>query len=115
MAGFYISSALRACPRLAPMPLRRQVSGPMTNPPPAIAVERLVKVYKQTEAVAGIDFALTPGSITRLLGGNGAGKTTTISMIMGLVTPTSGGVRVLGAERPRQRYRVLHRMNFESP
>jgi ABC-2 type transport system ATP-binding protein len=87
----------------------------MANPPPAIEVDRLVKVYKTTEAVAGIDFALAPGSITGLLGGNGAGKTTTIAMIMGLVTPTSGSVRVLGAEMPRQRYRVLHRMNFESP
>jgi ABC-2 type transport system ATP-binding protein len=36
-------------------------------------------------------------------------------MIMGLVTPSSGQVRVLGVEMPRQRYRVLHRMNFESP
>jgi ABC-2 type transport system ATP-binding protein len=36
-------------------------------------------------------------------------------MIMGLVTPTAGQVRVLGAEMPRQRYRVLQRMNFESP
>src|SRR5262249_40072543 len=62
-----------------------------------------------------IDFALAPGSMTGLLGGNGAGKTTTIAMIMGLVTPTSGRIRVLGAEMPRQRYRVLHRMNFESP
>src|SRR5215467_6400015 len=87
----------------------------MANAPPAIEVQRLTKVYKQTEAVAGIDFALAPGSITGLLGGNGAGKTTTISMIMGLVTPTSGSVRVLGADMPRQRYRVLHRMNFESP
>ncbi len=34
---------------------------------------------------------------------------------MGLVTPTSGRVTVLGVEMPRQRYRVLHRMNFESP
>jgi ABC-2 type transport system ATP-binding protein len=49
------------------------------------------------------------------LGGNGAGKTTTIAMIMGLVTPTSGTVSVLGADMPAQRYRVLHRMNFESP
>jgi ABC-2 type transport system ATP-binding protein len=87
----------------------------MANPLPAIEVDRLVKVYKATRAVAGIDFALAPGSVTGLLGGNGAGKTTTIAMIMGLVTPTSGHVRVLGAEMPRQRYRVLHRMNFESP
>jgi ABC-2 type transport system ATP-binding protein len=83
--------------------------------PPAIAVDRLVKTYKTTTAVAGISFALAPGSITALLGGNGAGKTTTIAMIMGLVEPTSGSVAVLGAAMPRERYRVLHRINFESP
>ena len=83
--------------------------------PPAIAIERLVKIYKTIPAVDGISFTLAPGSITALLGGNGAGKTTTIATIMGLVTPTSGRVAVLGAEMPRQRYRVLHRMNFESP
>ena len=86
----------------------------MPTPPP-IVVERLVKIYKTVPAVDGISFTLTPGSITALLGGNGAGKTTTIATIMGLVTPTSGRVTVLGAEMPRQRYRVLHRMNFESP
>ncbi|HEX2656558.1 MAG TPA: ABC transporter ATP-binding protein [Xanthobacteraceae bacterium] len=82
---------------------------------PAIAVDQLVKVYKTGTAVAGISFSLQKGSVTGLLGGNGAGKTTTIAMIMGLVTPTSGTVSVLGASMPRQRYRVLHRMNFESP
>src|SRR5687768_3550234 len=86
---------------------------------PPIAVDRLVKVYKTrietSIAVNGISFALPPGSVTGLLGGNGAGKTTTIAMLMGLVTPTSGTARVLGAEMPRERYRVLHRMNFESP
>jgi ABC-2 type transport system ATP-binding protein len=82
---------------------------------PAIAVERLVKDYKTTRAVDGISFTLAPGTITGLLGGNGAGKTTTIATIMGLVMPTSGRVTVLGAEMPKQRYRVLHRMNFESP
>jgi ABC-2 type transport system ATP-binding protein len=82
---------------------------------PAIVVDRVVKVYKSTRAVDGISFALAPGSVTALLGGNGAGKTTTIAMIMGLVTPTEGTVTVLGAEMPRQRYHVLHRMNFESP
>ena len=82
---------------------------------PAIAVDQLVKVYKTTRAVDGISFAIEPGSVTGLLGGNGAGKTTTIAMIMGLVTPTAGTVKVLGAAMPRQRYQVLHKMNFESP
>src|SRR5207302_1019279 len=82
---------------------------------PAIEVEHLVKLYNTTRAVDGISFALETGTITGLLGGNGAGKTTTIAMILGLVMPTSGSVRVMGAEMPRQRYQVLHRMNFESP
>ena len=81
----------------------------------AIAIDRLVKRYKGVAAVDGISFRLPSGSITGLLGGNGAGKTTTIAMIMGLVTPTSGTVTVLGAHMPRERYRVLDRMNFESP
>ena len=82
---------------------------------PPIAVERLVKIYKTVPAVDGISFTLAPGTITALLGGNGAGKTTTIASIMGLITPTSGCVSVLGAQMPQQRYRVLQRMNFESP
>jgi ABC-2 type transport system ATP-binding protein len=81
----------------------------------SIEVERLVKIYKTVPAVDGISFALAPGSITALLGGNGAGKTTTIASIMGLIAPTSGRVTVLGAHMPSQRYRVLQRMNFESP
>jgi ABC-2 type transport system ATP-binding protein len=82
---------------------------------PAIEADRLVKIYKTVPAVDGVSFAIAPGSITGLLGGNGAGKTTTIAMIMGLIAPTAGRVSVLGAEMPRQRYRVLQRMNFESP
>ena len=82
---------------------------------PAIAVDQLVKVFGATRAVDGISFALPPGSMTGLLGGNGAGKTTTIAMILGLVMPTSGSAKVLGAQMPGERYQVLHRMNFESP
>jgi ABC-2 type transport system ATP-binding protein len=81
----------------------------------AISVDRLVKRYKSATAVDGISFRLAAGSITGLLGGNGAGKTTTIATIMGLVMPTAGTVHVLGAQMPKERYRVLHRMNFESP
>jgi ABC-2 type transport system ATP-binding protein len=81
----------------------------------AIAVDKLIKRYKAALAVDGVSFRLPAGSVTGLLGGNGAGKTTTIAMIMGLVTPTSGSVSVLGCQMPKDRYRVLHRMNFESP
>ncbi|MFC5069513.1 ABC transporter ATP-binding protein [Flaviflagellibacter deserti] len=87
----------------------------MHAPPPAIEVENLVKVYRRTTAVDGINLSIASGSVVGLLGGNGAGKTTTISSIMGLLRPTSGSVRVLGADMMRDRYRVLHRMNFESP
>jgi ABC-2 type transport system ATP-binding protein len=81
----------------------------------AIAAEHLVKVYKTTRAVDDVSFRIARGSITGLLGGNGAGKTTTIAMIMGLVLPTAGRVRVLGCSMPEQSAAVLGRMNFESP
>ncbi len=81
----------------------------------AIEVAHLVKVYKTTRAVDDISFRIARGSITGLLGGNGAGKTTTIAMIMGLVLPTSGSIRVLGCSMPEQSAEVLGRMNFESP
>jgi len=81
----------------------------------AIEVDRLTKHYGESIAVDGISFRIKAGSITGLLGGNGAGKTTTIGMIMGLVSPTSGSVKVMGADMAREPYRALYRMNFESP
>ncbi|WP_088348331.1 MULTISPECIES: ABC transporter ATP-binding protein [Rhodomicrobium] len=80
-----------------------------------IHVRNLVKRYGDITAVDGISFSVEAGSVTALLGGNGAGKTTTISMLLGLVLPTSGEVRVFGTDMTRDRYRVLHRMNFQSP
>ena len=76
----------------------------------AIDVAHLIKVYKTTRAVDDVSFRIRRGSITGLLGGNGAGKTTTIAMIMGLVLPTSGRVRVLGHAMPEQSAEVLGRM-----
>lgn len=82
---------------------------------PAIRVTRLTKRYKTVVAVSALDFEVARGSVTALLGGNGAGKTTTLSMIMGLVLPTSGTIEVLGQDMVHHRYRVLPRMNFSSP
>jgi ABC-2 type transport system ATP-binding protein len=80
-----------------------------------IAVKDLVKHYDKVVAVNGLTFSVDKGSVTALLGGNGAGKTTTIAMLLGLVLPTSGDVRIFGVDMIRDRYEVLHRMNFQSP
>jgi ABC-2 type transport system ATP-binding protein len=81
----------------------------------ALIVEGLCKTYDKTIAVRSLSFSLVAGSTTGLLGGNGAGKTTTIGMIMGLIEPTSGSIRVFGHDMAHDRHRVLGRMNFESP
>jgi ABC-2 type transport system ATP-binding protein len=65
--------------------------------------------------VDGISFTVARGVTAALLGGNGAGKTTTLSILLGLLLPTSGRVEVLGEDILRHRYRVLPRMNFSSP
>ena len=61
-----------------------------------IEVENLCKLYGELAAVNGASFAARPGEIFGLLGPNGAGKTTTIHCVSGLLTPTSGRVRVNG-------------------
>ncbi|KIL99180.1 hypothetical protein CCC_03398 [Paramagnetospirillum magnetotacticum MS-1] len=81
----------------------------------AIEVQSLFKSFGPVKAVDGISFAIAAGSTTALLGGNGAGKTTTLSMLLGLLLPTSGSITVLGEDMVRHRYRVLPRMNFSSP
>jgi ABC-2 type transport system ATP-binding protein len=80
-----------------------------------VAVKDLTKVYGTVTAVNDITFSLKPRSTVALLGGNGAGKTTTIAMLLGLVVPTSGEVRVFGADMARNRYQVAQRINFQSP
>ena len=81
----------------------------------AIRVEGLTKRYGATLAVDGIDFVVAPGTTLGLLGGNGAGKTTTIAMLLGLLIPTAGTIRVLGHDMARDRFAALARMNFSSP
>jgi len=84
-------------------------------PDPVILVHHLVKRYGTTVAVDGIGFTVERGVTAALLGGNGAGKTTTLSILLGLLLPSSGTVHVFGEDVLRHRYRVLPRMNFSSP
>jgi ABC-2 type transport system ATP-binding protein len=80
-----------------------------------VVVAGLTKRFGAVTAVDGISFHVREGSTTALLGGNGAGKTTTLAMLLGLLLPTSGTVRVLGTDMVRQRHQALGRMNFSSP
>ena len=82
---------------------------------PVIQVSDLRKSFGDTLAVDGIDFVVPRAATAALLGGNGAGKTTTLSMLLGLLLPTAGRIRIFGEDMLRHRYRVLPRMNFSSP
>ena len=64
--------------------------------PAILEVDQLVKKYGDFEAVKGISFEVEEGEVFGLLGPNGAGKTQTISMLTGVVPPTSGTARIAG-------------------
>ncbi|MCK8497774.1 MULTISPECIES: LPS export ABC transporter ATP-binding protein [Myxococcus] len=56
--------------------------------------EGLKKAYRGRQVVNGVSFTVSPGEVVGLLGPNGAGKTTSFNMVVGLVTPDAGRVRV---------------------
>jgi ABC-2 type transport system ATP-binding protein len=64
--------------------------------PAILEADNLVKTYGGTVAVDGVSFAVEEGEVFGLLGPNGAGKTTTISMLTGVLEPTSGTARIGG-------------------
>ena len=77
-----------------------------------LSVTDLRKSYGTTVAVDGISFEVGSNEIVGLLGPNGAGKTTTINMILGVLEPTSGSIRIEGVDLAAQRSRALEYTNF---
>jgi len=69
---------------------------------------------KEFVAVDGISFELEPGQILGLLGPNGAGKSTTISMLLGVLTPTSGEITYFGKNFEAHRSEILDQVGFAS-
>ncbi len=76
----------------------------------SIETRGLSKRFGRQLAVDGVDLAVPQGSVFGFLGPNGSGKTTTIRIMLGLAAASSGSVRVLGEEMPRQLRTVLPRV-----
>jgi len=68
------------------------------SPPAPIEVRGLVKRYGDLTAVAGVDLTVNVGDVYGYLGPNGAGKTTSLRMMLGLIRPTEGSVRLFGRD-----------------
>jgi ABC-2 type transport system ATP-binding protein len=76
----------------------------------AIATRGLTKRFRSRAVVDGLDLHVPRGSVFGFLGPNGSGKTTTIRMLLGLVSPSAGSIRVLGESMPDRGARVLPRV-----
>lgn len=74
---------------------------------PAVEIAHLCKAYGGTVAVDDVSLSVLEGEIFGILGPNGAGKTTTVECAVGLRTPDSGSIRLLGMD-PRQDREELH-------
>jgi len=80
--------------------------------PEILSVTDLRKDYGGQTAVDGISFHVNRGEIVGLLGPNGAGKTTAINMILGVLEPASGTIRIEGIDIALHRRRALDHTNF---
>ena len=78
----------------------------------ALQVDGLAKRYSSVTALDGLSFHVRRGEIVGLLGPNGAGKTTTINMILGVLSPSAGSIKIENVDLARDRSRALARANF---
>src|SRR5580692_2927720 len=72
------------------------------------SLERVNKNYGPVRALRNVDFRVHAGEVVALLGPNGAGKTTAVKLLLGLLQPNTGKVRVLGGDptNPQNRMRT---------
>jgi ABC-2 type transport system ATP-binding protein len=77
-----------------------------------LRAEGLVKDYRRTRAVDGVDLEVRAGERVGLLGPNGAGKTTTLLMLLGVITPDAGTVEICGKQLARSRSAAAEQVGF---
>ena len=81
----------------------------------SVEVINLSKSYGLKEAVKNINFEIKENEIIGLLGPNGCGKTTTIGMLLGLLKPSNGEIKINGMKIEEERISILKKINFISP
>lgn len=79
-----------------------------------LEVQDLKKSFGKKPVIKGLNFTMEEGEILGILGPNGAGKTTTLQMLLGVLTPTSGEIRIFGEDLSEHKSAILERMNFSS-
>lgn len=92
--------------------MTEEPGGPGPERSPAIVLRDLRKVYGDKAAVDGLNLTVPRGSFYGFLGANGAGKTTTIKMLMGVATPTSGSIEMLGLRMPADDVQIKQRIGL---
>jgi ABC-2 type transport system ATP-binding protein len=84
----------------------------MTEKPPVIEIQRLVKRFGAFVSVDDLSLEVRQGEVFGLLGSNGAGKTTTIRMLCGLLEPSAGSASVLGLDVAKDREALKRRIGY---
>jgi heme exporter protein A len=79
---------------------------------PAIELQGLERRYGERVALAGVTVSVARGATLAVLGANGAGKTTLLRVLAGLLRPHGGTARVLGAQLPRERWKVPAQVGY---
>ena len=80
-----------------------------------VEVKNLKKNFSSKEAVKDISFNIRENEILGLLGPNGSGKTTTIGMLLGLLKPSAGEIKIDNMDFEKNRINILSKINFISP
>jgi heme exporter protein A len=78
----------------------------------ALEADGLVRRYGERAALDGLSFSLPEGQTLGLFGANGAGKTTLLRVLATLLRPHAGGVQVLGAQLPKESWKVRGRVGY---
>lgn len=77
-----------------------------------VEIDNVSKRYGRIEAVRGVSFALPPGETVALVGHNGAGKTTLIKLMLGLIHPSEGEVKILGEHPAAGEFAARRRLGY---